>query len=120
MSVGESQRLTVTCPNCGKIGKLPVGVTVYPKTMKCSGCQVKFNSSAALREEVVMDVVSVKKPEIYALEQPAAKPVKWTPTPLVSQSHSKSKSKVDRLDPVFRTSRVEYLRITAGLRYQIS
>ena len=43
----KAGRLTVTCPNCGQTGKLPLGVTTYPKTVKCRGCQTKFNPGAA-------------------------------------------------------------------------
>ena len=48
MSVSSTDRLTVTCPACGKSGKLPVGVTVYPKTVKCTGCQTRFHPGADL------------------------------------------------------------------------
>ena len=75
MSVGESQRLTVTCPNCGKTGKLPAGVTTYPKNIKCSGCQTKFNPGAA-----ALDAICVKEPEVYDLEQTAFQPVNWAPS----------------------------------------
>jgi hypothetical protein len=71
MSTSSVDRLAVKCPACGKAGKLPVGVTVYPSMIKCKGCQMRFNPSAE-----ALNAVGVKEPEIYDLEQPAAGPVK--------------------------------------------
>jgi hypothetical protein len=97
MSVGESQRLTVTCPNCGKTGKLPVGVTTFPKTVKCSGCQTKFNPGTAALEQVALDAVGVKEPEIYDLEKPDSQPMNWAPTPVVVRPCRYSRSSLETI-----------------------
>jgi hypothetical protein len=79
MSVGSVERLTVKCPSCGKTGKLPLGVTTYPKNVKCTGCQTKFNPGAAALEKVALDAVCIKEPEVYDFERPVFQPVNQAP-----------------------------------------
>ena len=36
-------RPSTTCPNCGKVGKLPHGMSGWPKSVRCKGCKTDFD-----------------------------------------------------------------------------
>jgi hypothetical protein len=55
-------------------------MTAYPKKVKCSGCQTRFHPGAEALEDVILDDVSVREPEIYDLEQPVVQQASQTPS----------------------------------------
>jgi hypothetical protein len=86
MSTSGDQRLIVKCPNCGNAGKLPLGVTVYPKVVRCTGCRMKFDPCAE-EMKTTPGVVSI---EDYGLESMALRHRSWTPPPIAVDLHEET------------------------------
>src|SRR5262249_41529151 len=73
VGVSTVERLTVKCPACGRDGRLPSSLTVLPKSVRCPGCQTKFNP------------IQNPEPKNFEFGPPAYEPMNLTPVSIAEK-----------------------------------